>query len=149
MEPPDTISKCREPLRATLLRTVTIAAVVGAALALGAGHLSRWPAATLLALWPALGGHFVELFFLNALRPRLPASPLVQVAVRVAVWFAGGALLALGMTLTARALPGLHAFRGSAWRIAGFGGVAFIAIELTVHIILHLRGRPNFYDGRS
>src|SRR3954469_14402925 len=88
---------CREPLRTTLLRTVTIAVVIGAVLALPRGGVARWPAATLIALWPALGGHFVELFFLNLLRPRLPASRAVQIVARLIVWFVGGMILALCM----------------------------------------------------
>jgi hypothetical protein len=55
----------QEPLRTTLLRTGIIALVVGAVLARSWGGVARWPAATLLALWPALGGHLVELWFLN------------------------------------------------------------------------------------
>src|SRR4051812_46890859 len=85
----------REPLRTTILRTGTIAVVIGAMLARpwrGDG-LSRWPIATLLVLWPALGGHFVELWFLNWLRPRIPETRGVQVLCRFAVWFVGGVVL--------------------------------------------------------
>src|SRR5437016_11925087 len=68
----------REPLGATLARTGAIAVVLGAVLAgwraaagwRGGGGLARWRVATGLMLWPALGGHFVELWFLNWLRPR-------------------------------------------------------------------------------
>src|SRR2546425_9913478 len=92
----------REPLSSTLVRTGTIALVLGAALALYRGGLARWPMATLLALWPALGGHYVELFFLNYIRPRLPDARAVQAAVRVGVWLVAGAGLGLGIALTAR-----------------------------------------------
>ena len=63
----------RKPLRATLMRTGVIALVIGAVLArlwAGPAGLARWPAGALLALWPALGGHVVELWFLNVARPR-------------------------------------------------------------------------------
>jgi hypothetical protein len=136
----------REPLRSTLLRTGTIALVGGAVLARWSGGLAHWPVATLLVLWPALGGHWVEVGFLNHLRPRLPASRAVQAAARIAVWFAGGAALALGMGLTAIALTGRRPpHRPVAW-LAG-SGLAFIAIELVVHFVLQLRGRPSFYNG--
>src|SRR5438034_11043719 len=104
----------REPLRVTLLRTGTIAVVVGALLARPwrEGGLARWPMATLLVLWPALGGHFVEVWFLNWLRPRLPDARAVQVGARIGVWFVGGIGLALGMRLTAMAL-GLRPARWS------------------------------------
>jgi hypothetical protein len=60
----------REPLRTTLVRTVSIALLAGALVALWSGGLRRWPAMSLLMLWPAFGGHWVDLLFLNYLRPR-------------------------------------------------------------------------------
>src|SRR5438067_9642367 len=126
----------REPFRVTLLRTGTIALVVGALLARPwrEGGLARWPMATLLMLWPALGGHWVEVWFLNWLRPRLSSARAVQVAARIGVWFVGGIVLALGMGLTATALTSRPArwsawgsARGPAWWLAGLG---FIGIEL-------------------
>jgi hypothetical protein len=135
----------REPLRITLVRTGTIALVVGAVLARWSGGLARWPMATLLALWPALGGHWVELWFLNWLRPRLSVARAVQVGARVGVWFVGGTALALGMGLTAMALG----FRPAQWSAWWRGGLAFIGIELVVHLVLQLRGRPSIYNGRG
>ena len=140
---------CREPLRITLVRTGTIALVVGAVLAGWRGGLARWPMATLLVFWFSFGGHSVEIGFLNELRPRLPGVRAVQVGVRVAVWFVGGVGLALGMGLTAMAL-GFRPGRWSAWGPAWWlGGLAFIGIELVVHLMLLLRGRPSFYNGRG
>jgi hypothetical protein len=137
----------REPLRTTLLRTGIIALVIGALLARGSGGgLARWPTATLLALWPALGGHCVELWFLNWLRPRLPITRAVQAGARVAAWFVGGTALAIGMALTATALAGFRPAHRPAWWL---GGLAFIGIELVVHLVLQLRGRPSFYNGRG
>src|SRR5262245_45533893 len=95
----------REPLHTTLLRTGAIAIILGAALARWrGGGLVRWPMATLLALWPALGGHFVELGFLNWLRPRISVERSVQVGARLATWFIGGVGLTFCMRLTAMAL---------------------------------------------
>jgi hypothetical protein len=108
----------REPLPVTLLRTGTIAIVVGAVLAQFWGGLARWPMATLLVLWPSLGGHWVELWFLNWLRPRLSAARRVQVAARVGVWFVGGIGLAIGMGLTAMAIGG---FRLAQARLVAWG----------------------------
>ena len=136
----------REPARTTLLRTGTIALVAGAALALGWGGLGRWPAATLLALWPAFGGHWVEVWFLNWLRPRLPGGRVVRAVARVGAWFVGGVGLALGMRLTAASLAGSRPVSWPAWWV---GGLAFVGIELAVHLVLQLRGRPSFYNGRE
>jgi hypothetical protein len=136
----------REPLRTTLVRTVLIALIAGAVLALPRGGLARWPTATLLMLWPSFGGHWVELWFLNWLRPRLSVARAMQIIARLAVWFVGGVGLAIGMGLTAKALAG---FRPTRWPHWWIGGLAFIGIELVVHLALQFRGRPSFYNGRG
>lgn len=136
----------REPLQSTLLRTFSIALVVGAVVARWWGGPSRWPAATLLMLWPAFGGHWVEIAFLNRLRPRIPASRAIQISARIASWFVGGIILAAGMALTAIAIKAGRPLRPAAWWI---GGLGFIAVELIAHLVLHLRGRPSFYNGRG
>jgi len=136
----------REPLRITMLRTGIIASVVGAVLARLWGGVARWPMATLLALWPSFGGHWVEVWFLNWLRARLSIARGVQVAARVGVWFVGGAGLTIGMGLTAMALAG---FRPAHWPAWWLGGLAFIGIELVMHLVLQLSGRPSFYNGRG
>lgn len=100
----------------------------------------------LLVLWPSFGGHWVEIWFLNWLRPRLAISRGLQIAARVGVWFVAGIGLAIGMELTARALAGFRPARWPAWWI---GGLAFVGIELVAHPALRLRGRPNFYNGRG
>jgi hypothetical protein len=135
-----------EPLHATLTRTVGIAVVAGAVLAHWWGGIARWPVASLLMLWPSFGGHWLELWYLNWLRPRLSESRIVQLGARLAVWFVGGVGLALVMRLTATALTGLHRAPRAMWWAAGF---AFILIELVVHLALQLRGRPSFFNGRG
>lgn len=135
-----------EPLRLTLVRTLSIALFGGGLVALSADRLARWPEASLLMLWPALGGHWIDLLFLNGIRPRLPTSRAIQTLARIAVWFAGGVVLAVGVQLTARMLA--HHWR-LAWLTWAIAGMAFIGIELIAHAALHLRGRPSFYNGRG
>lgn len=120
-----------------LLRNGAIALALG--LVLSQTHVSRmsWPAASLLMLWPTFGGHGIELAFLKGLRPRIPASRVVQASVRLLVWFAGGIVLAFAMRFTA----------GTRWPVWWLGGTGFAGIELVAHLALLLRGRPNFYDG--
>jgi len=136
----------REPIVRTLVRTITIALVVGAVLSLRRGGLYRWPLATLLVLWPSFGGHWVELWFLNWLRPRIPIARAVQVAARVGVWFVGGIGLGFGVVMTARLLAG---WRPAHWPACWLAGVAFIGVELLVHLFLQLGGRASFYNGRG
>ena len=136
----------QEPIWRTFLRTITIALLVGAAIALQSRRWSSWPLATLLVLWPSLGGHWVEVWFLNWLRPRISRSFGVQKTTRVLVWFAAGYLLALGMSLTASVFV---QWRSPRWLTWWLPGAAFIGIELVAHLALQLRGRPSFYNGRG
>ena len=133
----------REPFGQTLVRNFAIAATVGAALASQRHNAWLWLPLSVLALWFSLGGHYVEVLFLNRIRPRLPHARVAQVFARVVVWFAGGALLFELMAATARALP-LHP---PAWRFWWLGGLLLIGIELVVHAVLMLRKLPNFYNG--
>jgi hypothetical protein len=136
----------REAARFTIFRTGMIAIVVGGVIARFWGGLARWPLLTLLVLWPSYGGHWVEVWFLNWLRPRLSIARGVQVAARVGVWFVGGTGLAIGMGLTAMALA---RFRPAHWPAWWLGGLAFIGVELVAHLVLQARGRPSFYNGRG
>ena len=132
----------REPLRVTLTRTVGIAAIVGALVALSMHDVRRWPALTLVFLWPSFGGHWIDLWYLNWLRPRLPSNRSTQRAAHVATWFVGGVLLGIGVRVTANALL---AHPSLAWLTWWRAGAAFVAIELAAHVALHLRGMPGFY----
>lgn len=137
--------RVEEPLGRVLRRTIGIALVVGAVFALRTHHPRTLLPMAVAALWPSLGGHYVELAFLNGLRPRLPSRRALQVAARLAVWLLAGVVFYLLMALTTRLLP----LRGLPWRWCWVGGPAFIAVELLAHVGLALRGLPNFYDGRA
>jgi hypothetical protein len=129
-----------------LIRNCAIALAVGAALAVKAGSPARLLLPfTLNALWFSLGGHYVEVLFLNQLRARLPSAGLVQRAARILLWFVGGSFLFVAMALSARLLV-VRAPPLTAW---WSGGLALIGIELLVHAILAMRGLPSFYDGRG
>jgi hypothetical protein len=139
----------REPLRTTLVRTILIAVVAGTVLAAWSARSTRpiaWPVAVVLMLWLSFGGHWVELWYLNWLRPRLPAAPTVQRVARLGTWFLGGCGLGVGMMLTAHALGGMRLAEWPAWWIVG---VVFIGLELVVHAVLQVRGRPSFFNGRG
>src|SRR5262245_30642034 len=65
-----------EPVR--LGRNVAIALLVGGALVLRVSDLGRLLPFSALALWFSLGGHYVEVAFLNGVRPRIPSAWLTQ-----------------------------------------------------------------------
>src|SRR5690349_12319063 len=91
--------RVEEPLGRVLRRTIGIALVIGAVFALRTHHVRILLPMAVVALWPSLGGHYVELAFLNGLRPRLPSRRAVQVAARLAVWALAGVVFFLLMTL--------------------------------------------------
>ena len=135
----------REPLTTTLARTIGLALIAGAIASRWWGF-SHFPVAAIAALWPSFGGHWVELWFLDWLRPRISPRREVQVAARLATWFVAGVVFLMLMDLTIRTLAHpAPPLRMPLW-IAGLG---FIAIELFVHLGLQTRGRPSFYNARS
>jgi hypothetical protein len=133
----------KEPLRRTLLRNVTIAGGVGVVTGLVRSSPLFVLSGALLALWPALGGHYVEIAFLNGVRARLPRARVVQVSARLLWWLAGGIVLGAAVIATAHALP----LPAPSWRRLWVWGPLFVGIELVVHAVLALRGRPSFYRG--
>jgi hypothetical protein len=128
-----------------LARTAALAGVVGAVLALQRHDLKLLLPFAALALWFSLGGHYVELAFLNGLRTRIPRARLTQAVVRLLIWLSGGVLLYVSMAVTARALP----IEAPPLRLWWFGGFLLIGLELAVHALLAIRGRPSFYNGRG
>jgi hypothetical protein len=120
--------------------------VGGAVLARFWGGLARWWIAILVVFWPSFGGHWVEVWFLNWLRPRLSVAREAQVPARIIVWFVAGAGLAIAMALTAKELAGLRRLPWQAWWL---GGLGFIGVELLAHLALRWRGQPSFYNGRG
>ena len=133
-----------EPFTSALRRTTLIALAVALVASLARQQFLVAPRVWLLAMWFSLGGHYVELFFLNRVRPRLPFARAAQVGGRVVTWFLGGALLSLGMAVTWALLTGGQ-LRFHLWWL---GGLGLIGVELMVHAVLRARDIPNFYDGR-
>ncbi len=137
------MSQFEEPSRRTLARNVALAAGVGVVFALQRHSLRLVLPVAALALWFSLGGHYVELAFLKGLRARLSQGRLTQAALRLLVWFAGGVVLYVFMAASARVLL----LEAPPLRMWWYGGVLLIGVELAVHGLLAMRGRPNFYSG--
>jgi len=136
----------REPLYVTLTRTGILGLLAGMIVSRLLHQPGSWLHWTAIALWITFGGHWVEIFFLNWLRPRLPIARPVQASARIATWFVGGIGLALGASETARLLGAMTQSRWPVWWVWGCG---FVGVELFVHLFPSLRGRPSFYDGQG
>ena len=145
-------SPYREALSTTLARNGVIALAVGAALTRGRGGVTGWLLTSTLLLWPTLGGHYIDVGYLNGLRRWLPTTRGTQQAARLLVWFVGGVALGVGIWVSGAALARAS---GRGWLLPKtrpawwIGGLALVGIELVAHAVLRLRGRPNFYDGRG
>lgn len=133
-----------ESLTTTLTRTVALALVVGGIVAWRYHDFSKLPVAALLALWFTLGGHYVELFFLHRLRPRMLENRAQLMLARLGFWFVCGIALGAGMVLTTDLSAALRAFTLPSFWMLGLG---FVGVELIAHSSLALRRRPNFYNG--
>jgi hypothetical protein len=134
----------RESIWITVRRTFAIAVIVGGVIALASGRPRAWLLVAGLVLWPSFGGHWVEVFFLNWLRPRLPREHALQSVVRLAVWFVAGCALGVCVLFTMRLSSFPPITRTPPWWAAG---VAFIGVELVAHFALSMRNRPSFFRG--
>jgi hypothetical protein len=156
---PTRFSPYREPLRVTLARTVLIALLLGTAAFLlnlprfqaSTAHAYRWLTLVTCVHWVSFGGHWVEIAYLNLLRPRIARWPDTWlVLVRLGVWVAGGTLLMLGLVTTYSLMARGDFPRESELRFTlRYGGLLFAAIELVPHTILALLGRPSFWNLRG
>lgn len=141
-----------ESLRATVSRTGLIAMFLATFSVARRGDLTPfplglWGALVACILWFSFCGHWVEILFLNYLRPRLSRARAVQVITRFGVWFVGGVILMAGMRATWMLLMARPAPWGTPW---WQGGVTFIVVELIAHaVLLQLRGLPSFYNGKG
>jgi len=123
---------------------VGISVVVGAVVSWRFRRLDALPVVTGLVLWFSFGGHWVELWYLNWLRPRLTRARVFQMVARVAVWFVGGVCLGIGVALSMRLSPLTRHREPPVWWVAG---LVFVGVELVAHLALFARRRPNFYSG--
>jgi hypothetical protein len=134
-----------EPWRITALRTGTIALAIGLGVGLYTRQFAMVFLASVLALWFTLGGHVLEVVFRNQIRPRIGGSATVLAVTRLVYWFGGGSALYAGALATRVILTSHGAVSWPWWT----GGVAFVGLELVVHLLLHARRQPSFYNGRG
>ena len=104
MQSSNRFPRVEEPFRRVLRRNVAIATVIGLVFALLRRDLAQLLPVTVVALWFPLGGHYVELIFLNGIRNRLSPQRVTQIVARLAVWSCAGVVLYACMVTTARLL---------------------------------------------
>lgn len=145
METSNSSPPIAEPFWRLFARNLAIAAVVAGVITVVRHEFRAFLPVVVLAMWPALGGHYVEMAFGSGVRARISSGRFTQMVVRLLVWFIGGVLLYLCMCATSRFLP----IRALPLRLWWFGGLLFIGLELAVHAYLAIRRVPNFYNGRG
>jgi hypothetical protein len=134
-----------EPWRSTALRNGTIALAIGLGVGLYTRRIAVALLASVLALWFTLGGHVLEVLFRNRLGPRIGGSAPAQAVTRLVYWFLGGSALYAGVLATRAILTGRSVVPWSWWA----GGLAFVGLELVVHLLLLARRQPSFFNGRG
>jgi hypothetical protein len=134
-----------EPWTATARRTVGLALIISLAIAASRRSVQSTPIIFITAMWFTLGGHFVELFFLRIVRPRINPAIVAQFVTRVATWFVGGVVIAAEAKASWVLLTEWNAPSWPWWA----GGVAFVFIEWVTHTMLRLAGRPSVFNGRG
>jgi hypothetical protein len=139
----------REPLWKTLRRTLTIAFFITTALTIvlpdEESYRRSWLTTYPAVLWFPLGGHYVELAYLNFLRIRWPWIHRRRTITRLAWWFVGGLPLGLGCWWTWVGLGNHPGFDLPFW----WGMPFFVVVECIVHAALQLAGYPSFWNGRE
>ncbi len=134
-----------EPWHTTALRTGLLALAIGVGVAAYRRQPALIPVVTLIALWFTLGGHFADLWFRNRLRQHVSGHPVAQASARIGYWFVAGLALYAGILATKAVLGSPRAVLLPWW----VGGLAFVGVELVIHLLLRARGAPSFYDGRG
>lgn len=140
------VSPFHESVNRTLLRNVAIALAAGLGIALRLGSLRLWPLTATVALFFALGGHLIEVWYLNTLRPRLTPTRLTLIGARFATWFVGGSILGLAAFRIGSLIRPLWRIWDAPWCM---GGLLLIGAEIIVHTALAARGKPNAFNARG
>jgi hypothetical protein len=157
-----------ESLRATLLRTVPLALLIGTIATLSvrgmpvnAADWKGWTARVAAALWITFGGHYIELLYLRGVLPYIATDQepsnisrwFVRLGARCAVWATGGAVLWIGGMTTYVLIMSARLLRPQELPLIALqGALGLVIIELLgVHVAMTLIGRPSVWlrrDGR-
>ena len=156
---PSRFKPYREPLLVTLARTGAIAiGVASIVTTIQLHHLPsrpaqwhQWLALLVFVAWISFGGHWLEIAYLNGIRPRIahwPDSSLLF--LRLGVWIVGGATLFVAAAISRSVLlTGGPAPRPQVYAALLLGGPAFIIVELIAHAFLLRAGKPSFWNRRG
>jgi len=90
-----------------------------------------------------LGGHWLELVFINRIKFALPKNILLLYFIRIVYWF----LCSIPLFLMANLITNLFSYKAGVpghWWTFGF---LYIGIQLLMHIIMHIRFKKSFYNG--
>ena len=88
-------------------------------------------------------GHWIELFFINVIKFRLPKNIYVLYIVRICYWFVSSILLFLISNTIRELLVSNSRQLGNWW----FFGFLYIGVQLLMYAIMQIRLKKSFYNG--
>ena len=147
--PSDLPRPYRETLFVTLRRTLLIG--LGISLVLTPfmrderALLDAWWRVYLAVLWFPLGGHYVELGYLNGWRMKSAWVRRQKYVSRVLYWIVGGLPLGAAFLWTLHVLGARFPLDLPLW----WGMPFFPAVECVIHLVLTVLGRPSFWNARE
>lgn len=134
----------------TIFRTAITAAIIAAILTFThVFAVSAMSAPALLGvIWLMVycivyGGHWLEVLFINQIKFMLPPNKAVIYFSRIVYWFLNGIPLFMLANWVGNAFTNHDLNLGRWWTF----GLAYIAIELFMHLIMQLRYRKSYYNG--
>ena len=142
--------KIKEGFLQTLFRTALTATIIS--LILYFIHVIPFNGKSKLleygVIWAALfsivfGGHWLELFFINIIKFRLPGNIFVFHTVRICYWFISSIPLFLIATKIREFLVSNSRQLGNCWSF----GFLYIVVQLLMYAIMHIRLGKSFYNG--
>jgi hypothetical protein len=142
--------KNNEPLIKTVIRTILTATIIAGILYLahvfpydGKSKLTLFAMIWLVVFCIVIGGHWLELLFINSIKFALPKNILLLYFTRIVYWF----LCAVPLFFCTNFI--MHVFLYDGLRLSHWFtfGIFYIGIELLMHAIMQIRYKKSFYNG--
>jgi len=142
--------KITESLNQTVIRTILTTTIIAGILYLahlfphdGKSNLTLFEMIWLVVFCIVVGGHWLELLFINRIKFALPKNILLLYFIRIVYWF----LCAVPLFFAINFIMGLFLYDGLRLSHWWTFGIFYIGIELLMYAIMQIRYKKSFYNG--